>query len=273
MSLTFRDLNQYFTPTWAAEMLVARHFPDLSENDVVLEPSCGDGRFLMAIPENVHAYGVEIDPVMAEKARANSNRDVLVGDFARLDLPVRPTVVIGNPPFESSLIDQFMDRCYELIEYDGRIGFLLPVYYLQTASKVVDLNRRFSISQELLPRNLFHGMSFPIMWVNFTKARQTRLSGFFLHAERDALSQMHRDIRSIFVGNESRATCWKDAVERALEACGGVATLPQIYACVEGNRPSQNPWWREQVRKIAARHFYRVSPGCFSLSSDAVAAM
>lgn len=273
MGQVTRELNQYFTPAWAAQMLVARHFPGLSEQDVVLEPSCGDGRFLMAIPETISAYGVEIDPVMADRARQNSNREVLVGDFTRLDLPRRPTVIIGNPPFESSLIDQFIDRCDDLLEYDGRVGFLLPVYYLQTASKVVSLNRRFSLSQELLPRNLFERMRCPIMWVNFTKSRQTRLTGFFLHAERDSLDLLHKDIKSLFVGNKSRATCWRDAVARALDACGGTATLPQIYRRLEGNRPTTNPWWREQVRKIAARHFHRVSPGCYAFSSEVVAAM
>lgn len=246
-------------------MLVARHYGNLSERDLVLEPSCGDGRFLMAIPDSVRAYGVELDPDMAERARLNSGREVLVGDFTRVDLPSRPTVIIGNPPFKATLIDQFIDRCFELLEYDGRIGFLLPVYYLQTASKVVDLGRRFSISQELLPRNLFHRMSCPIMWCNFTKSRQTRLSGFFLYVERDSLSQMHGDIRALFVGNEARATCWKDAVASALEACGGVATLPEIYRVVEGNRPTENPWWREKVRQVAARHFHRLKPGEYAM--------
>lgn len=268
-----QNLNQYFTPTWAAQMLVDRHFCALSDKDVVLEPSCGDGRFLMAIPEHVTAYGVEIDPVMASLAREHSGRDVLVGDFTQMDMPTRPTVIIGNPPFEASIIDQFIERCYELLEYDGRVGFLLPVYYLQTASKVVGLNRRFSLSQELLPRNLFLGMQCPIMWVNFTKSRKTSLTGFFLHAERDSLDALTKDMKSLFVGNESRATCWRDAVARALDACGGTATLPQIYRCLEGNRPTTNPWWREQVRKIAARHFHRVSPGCYAFSSEVVAAM
>lgn len=39
-----RDLHQYFTPTFAAELLVQRHFADLGSKDCVVEPSCGDGR-------------------------------------------------------------------------------------------------------------------------------------------------------------------------------------------------------------------------------------
>ena len=263
------NLCQYFTPTWAAELLVRRHFPDLSAGDVVVEPSCGDGRFLMAIPEQVDAYGIEIDAAMAAQAVQNSGRQVLVGDFTQLQLPRRPTVILGNPPYVSDIIDRFMDRCFEALEYDGRVGFLLPVYYLQTASKVMDLQRRFSIAQELLPRNLFDRMTQPLMWCMFTKARRTVLSGFFLYAETHALADMQKDIRGMFIGNGARATCWRDAVQMALEACGGRARLEQIYAVVEGNRPSSNPWWREKVRQIAGRYFERVAPGEYALAGAA----
>jgi len=260
-------LDQYFTPAWAAELLVKRNFGDLTQRDTVCEPSCGDGRFLMAIPSDVGAFGVEIDPAMADAARLNSGRQVVTGDFLNAELPARPTVVIGNPPYQSDLIDGFLDRCHDLLDYDGRIGFLLPVYYLQTASKVIDLSRRFSIAQELVPRNLFERIATPLMWVTFTKARRTVLSGFFLHAELHALADMHADIRALFVGNGSRATCWRDAVRMALEACGGRATLTQLYACIEGNRPTGNPWWREKVRQTAGRYFTRVSRGEFSLGA------
>ncbi len=262
------ELSQYFTPTWAAELLVRRHFGALTCRDTVLEPACGDGRFLMAIPAEVDAYGVELDPAQAQAARQNSGREVLAGDFLTVRLPRRPTAVIGNPPYQADLIDGFLARCYELLEYGGRIGFLLPVYYLQTASKVMDLNRRFSIAQELLPRNLFEGLTKPIMWATFTKARRTVLSGFFLYAETHALADVHRDLRALLLGNRSRATCWRDVVGAALEACGGRATLQQLYACIEGNRPTANPWWREKVRQIAGQHFRRIRPGEFEIIKE-----
>lgn len=263
------SLGQFYTPAWAAELLVKRNFADLGQRDTVLEPSCGDGRFLMAVPAHVDAYGVEIDPRQAESARANSGRQVIVGDFTLVDIPRRPTAVIGNPPYQSSLIDAFLDRCYDVLEYGGRAGFLLPVYYLQTASKVVTLGRRFSMSQELIPRNLFDGLTQPLMWVNFTKSKRAVVQGFYLYAETAALADVHRDIRPALIGNTSTANCWRDAVAIALEACGGRATLKQLYACIEGNRPTANPWWREKVRQVAGMHFHRIQPGEFALSCDA----
>jgi SAM-dependent methyltransferase len=261
------SLNQFFTPTWAAELLVKRHFPDLTSADTVLEPSCGDGRFLMAIPPDVDAFGVEIDPVMAARAMNNSGRQVVVGDFRMVDLPRRPTVVIGNPPFDLDVFDGMLDRCHELLENGGRAGFLLPVYAFQTASRVMGYSRKWSLGQELLPRNLFERLSCPIMWATFKKERKTVVSGLFLYAETHAIAGLHSDVRALMLGNQSTATCWRDAVHMALTACGGRATLNQIYTVVEGNRPTQNPWWREKVRQIAGRHFTRVSNGEYALEA------
>lgn len=269
MSERKAELHQFFTPAWAAELLVRRHFADLGPADVVWEPSCGDGRFLLALPENVQAFGTELDPYWAAQARAVTGRLVLEGDYRTVDLPRRPTAVIGNPPYTEELIDALLARCYELLDYERRVGLLLPVYYMQTASKVVTLSRRWSMAQELIPRNIFERIQKPVMWCMFTKSRRTVLSGFFLHAETKALADMRKEFRPLFIGNQSRPNCWRDAVEMALHVCGGRATLSQLYACIEGNRPTKNPWWREKVRQIAGKHFQRVQIGEYALPEAA----
>lgn len=264
-----RDLNQYFTPSWAAQLLVQRHFADLGPRDTVIEPSCGDGRFLMAIPQDVDAYGVEIEPMTAAAAVKNSGREVIVGDFLLAKLPRRPTVVIGNPPFSADVIDGFIDRCYHEMDYGGRIGFLLPVYMFQTASRVIGYQRRWSINQEMVPRNLFERLSCPLMFARFTKERQTVISGLFLYAETDAISGLKNDIRELVLGNKSTANCWRDVVELALRALGGRATLNQLYSAIENNRPTENKWWREKVRQIAGMYFFRVAAGEYALEMEA----
>jgi len=259
---------QHFTPTWAAELLVQRHFGDLDSHDVVIEPTCGDGRFLMAVPPHVSAYGVEINPVAADAARKNSGREVIVGDFRTVALPCRPTAIVGNPPFIADVIDGILDRCFEELEYEGRAGFILPVYMFQTASRVVDYQRRWSIRQELIPRNLFERLSFPILFANFMKQRRTVVSGLFLYAETHAIAGLREEVRRLMVGNGSTANCWRDVVELALRALGGRARLKEIYAAVEGNRPSENPWWREKVRQILQKNFLRVGPGEYSVGQE-----
>ncbi|HLP99166.1 MAG TPA: class I SAM-dependent methyltransferase [Sideroxyarcus sp.] len=264
-----RDLNQYFTPSWAAELLFRRHFSDLKHGDVVGEPSCGDGRFLLAVPGEIEAFGVEIDPLQADAAARNTGREIIVGDFLSAKLPKRPTAFVGNPPFASDVIDDFLARCYHELEYGGRVGFVLPAYYFNCASKVVDLRRRWSLSQEMLPRNLFEQLSYPILFAKFTKERITSVSGFFLHEETDAVrSGLKVEIRAIVIGNDSTAHCWRDVVDLALRALGGRAKLEHLYAAIENNRPTTNPWWREKVRQICGMHFVRVAAGEYALEEE-----
>lgn len=45
-----KNLNQYFTPEWAAMEIVEEFFGKFNNNDRVLEPSCGKGSFLKAVP-------------------------------------------------------------------------------------------------------------------------------------------------------------------------------------------------------------------------------
>jgi len=265
------QLDQYFTPTWAAELLVRRYFPDLAPGDTVWEPTCGDGRFLLAVPQVVHAYGTEIDPIQAEAARRNSGREVITGDCLAVDLPCKPTAVIGNPPYRADLIQALLDRCHYELADSERVGLLLPAYLFQTAATVIRYHQRWSISQDMLPRNLFDGLSTPLLFATFIKERNRRLHGFFLYSETDAVrTGVSPRIRALLIGNLSTAQCWRDAVRTALEACGGRASLSQLYACFEaGGRPTENQYWREKIRQVTARHFTRTAPGEYALREAA----
>lgn len=95
-----KDRNQWFTPVWAAETLGKAHFDALGPEDFVVEPTAGTGNFLKAIPHDVRAIGVELDPALARAAELASGRQVINGDFTKVALPETPTAVIGNPPFE-----------------------------------------------------------------------------------------------------------------------------------------------------------------------------
>src|SRR3546814_4988128 len=115
-SCTIEDRNalgQYPTPGWVAQALVERHFARLSSADKVVEPSCGPGYFLSVIPSDIFAVGVEIDPVQAALARANTQRTVLEGDFCEVELGFEPTLVLGNPPFKLALIDRFLQKAFD----------------------------------------------------------------------------------------------------------------------------------------------------------------
>lgn len=249
--MTNPSLHQWFTPAWAAEALVEQEFGWLGANHAVCEPACGDGAFLCAIPQYVRAIGVEIDPVQARRARANSGREVLEGDFLSLDLPRGEfDAVIGNPPFDAGLIARFLERTHGLLSHGGEAGFILPAYIFQTSSKVEKYARLFSIRQSLLPRNLFPGLHLPLVFAKFIKENSRTLFGFLLYREAQEVASLDKRWRERLASARETAGAWFSVVDHVLTELGGEADLQEIYACVAGRQPTANENWKQQVRKI-----------------------
>ena len=101
---TRKALGAFYTDETVARYLVSWGLRGTS--DAVLDPSCGDGRFL-GIAEELGAgrlVGCDIDPVAMQFAEARVGRgslEVHVGDFFALEPgTVEPVdLVVGNPPF------------------------------------------------------------------------------------------------------------------------------------------------------------------------------
>jgi len=257
------ELGQFFTPEWVAQALIERFYPGLGMWDRVAEPSCGEGAFLRALPDHVPAIGIEIDPDLAARARASSGREVLVGDFRTIDLPFRPTLLLGNPPFKSAVVMQFLDRAWDLLPADGEVGFVLPAFLFQTASTVDALAARWGMEQQMLPRNVFPGLSHPLCFARLTKGRHG-LIGFALYHEAAAIARLQARYRALLAQGERSA--WAAVTRAALEALGGEATLPEIYREIEGARPTTNQYWREKVRQQLQRIGRRVGPARWAIS-------
>ncbi|MBM3105794.1 class I SAM-dependent methyltransferase [Pseudomonas sp. V1] len=241
------EFSQYPTPAWAAAAIVRKNFPHLSANDFVVEPTCGPGRFLQALPQFVPALGIEIDPRLAQIARELTGRRVITGDFFEVKIEERPTLVLGNPPFETKFIDKLLDRSYELLVDNGRCAMILPCFALQTASRICRYNERWAIEQEMIPRNIYSGLQYPLAFVTFTKDKQRLMVGFSLYQELSYLQSLPRDVQEAM--KQGPAT-WRSVVADALDMFGGEADLRQIYDYVADRRPTANPNWKEQVRKV-----------------------
>ncbi|WP_432263098.1 class I SAM-dependent methyltransferase [Cupriavidus sp. TMH.W2] len=264
-----KSLGQYPTPAWVAEALYERHFATLGSGDCLIEPSCGPGAFLSVVPETVDAIGVEIDPDMAAIARRQTGREIITGDFCTVALPAEPTVILGNPPFKLGLIDRFLDRAHELLPEGGRVGFLLPAYAFQTASRVAAYARRWSLAQEMIPRNIYQGLKLPLVFALFRKDRSRRLVGFALYQEAADVQSFSSDCRSLL--NNGSGPVWLQVIECVLARLGGEANLAQIYAEVEGNRPTKTKWWKEKIRQTLRRYaarFVATGKGRYALCSQ-----
>lgn len=261
-------LHQWHTPEWAAVEIVERYFPDLSPADLVIEPSCGRGAFLKAIPEKVPAIGVEIDPELAVFAQRNTGRGILSGDFRTIALPDGITQIIGNPPFTAKIIDSFLKRSALILPENGRVGWILPAYAMQTHRTVRRWNEIWSISSELLPRRLFPRLSLPLLFVVFIKDKRRLLVGFALYHEACDIDNFNRRVREIATNGKPRRNVWRAVVEYALALLGGEATTAEIYRVVEPRRPTENQWWREKVRQTLQQYCEPVELGVWRLKDE-----
>ena len=92
-----KQLGQYFTPPEVARSLV--RWAVENPRARLLDPSCGDGRFLIW---HRHSVGVEVDLENAALARERApGRLVHGGDFFRWSAATRERfdAITGNPPF------------------------------------------------------------------------------------------------------------------------------------------------------------------------------
>ena len=261
-------LGQWMTPEWAAEELVARFFGDLGRGDLVVEPSCGRGAFLKALPAYVPAIGVEIDPALAAEARANSGREIITGDFRHVAIPT-PTAIVGNPPYEVRVIEAFLARAKTLLPADGRCGFLLPAYAMQTHRRVMAWHRDWSLRAELVPRRLFPRLRLPLVFVLFAKTLPRTMVGFCLYPEAVAVENLTPAARAVLADGKPRRSVWRALVEETLRHLGGKATLAELYHAIEPRRPTPNPWWREKVRQTVQLDCRSLGRGVWALPEAA----
>jgi SAM-dependent methyltransferase len=148
----------YPTPHWLVELVVAEAVParEPGATTVIVDPACGDGRFLAAAARRVRELGgrpvlvgADIDAAsLADAARVLAGEDVRLrhGDALQEEWPDRVDVVVGNPPYLSQLAAattrrgasrhgggpyadaavEFLALAVRMLAPGGRFGLVLP---------------------------------------------------------------------------------------------------------------------------------------------------
>lgn len=260
-----RDLSSYQTPAWVAEALVEQFYPHLTSSHVVVEPTCGTGRWLRAVPAHVPAYGIEIHAERAAEAIALSGRPVIVGDVLTAPLREPPTTLIGNPPFSLDFFTAMLDRFHPVMPADGEAGFIVPTYFLQTAHTVRDLARKWGLAQHLIPRNIFAGLEKPLAFLQLYKMRGRGMVGFALYEETAEVRDLPESYRVILVDGRHTTSVWAQLVDQALSVLGGEASTAAIIreatAMRDANLAESNRFPAQKIRQTLQRYFVQREPG------------
>lgn len=263
-----KSLSQYFTPRWAAEILYDAHFSHLGSNDLLWEPTCGTGNIIASVPLNVPCIGTELDPELVIQAK-RYGRPIIEGNCLTADLSEygKITAVFGNPPFVMELFEKLLERCSKMLDIGHKAAFIIPAYFLQTSHTVVRLGKKWSISQEMLPRNIFPNSIKPLTFGTFIRDNSPMLIGFRLYHETAMMDEFSKDTKEeLYYGSSETRSIWKSAIANTLNRLGGKASLKDIYDSMRNNRPTKNEFWKEQIRKVLQKSFVRIDEGIYSLN-------
>ena len=132
---TGRDvLDRFYSPPALATKLVS--LLPVGTDDSALEPSAGAGSFLNAIRDAApmgHVWGVDVDPEAPGICNLNGyDPRVHCVDFLEYQPTLRPTWILGNPPFnQAEAHARWANRLTS-----RHVGFLLRVGFLASAKRV-----------------------------------------------------------------------------------------------------------------------------------------
>lgn len=262
------EFGVFETPQWACEAIIDRYYSDLTPEDLVVEPTCGTGHWLDALPANIPAIGIERSVLLATEAHRRTGRQVLVGDVRTIPFEDTPTLILGNPPFTARVIDPLLERAHEWLPEGGRCGLILPSFLMDRVQRVTRERRRWeTLSTDTLPRELWPRLRFPVAFVRFEKRSNRTMVGFALFEEMALVRALSRHVREKLT--HGRSPVWRAVVFDALRSVGGEATLRKLYEVVAPRRPTSNPHWREKIRQTLQRHAVRSGPATWRLPEAA----
>jgi hypothetical protein len=135
-------LGAWYTPPELVDAVVAEVLRDFAPR-TVLDPACGDGRFLAPFAQMAEVTGIDVDP-----ATAWTHGDSLAKDWGDQQFDA----VVGNPPFLNQLASstsrggrskfgggpyadsaaEFLSLAIGLVRRGGRVGLVLPLSMLST---------------------------------------------------------------------------------------------------------------------------------------------
>jgi predicted RNA methylase len=126
-------IDKYYTKDIVVELCLnfVKKYVKINENDLIIEPSAGNGSFISGIKELTNHYiFYDIVPENAEIIK----QDYLLSDYHNFKSKFNNIHVIGNPPFgrQSSLAIKFIKKSCEFCD---SLSFILPKSFKKDSLK------------------------------------------------------------------------------------------------------------------------------------------
>ena len=178
LSPTKHDLGQYFTTNLELKDIVYKFV--LNKPNLILEPSVGQGDLVSYIKnknKDIKFDMYEIDDKIKFLANVNK-KDVIFGDFMKQKIDKKYKTIIGNPPYvrtkKGNLYIDFTEKCYNLLEENGELIFIIPsdFFKLTSASSLLNTmitNGTFTHIYHPHNEKMFEGASIDVMIYRYLK--------------------------------------------------------------------------------------------------------
>ena len=119
-----KDLQYYATPQAVVDRVLDDVYP--LEGQLVLEPSCGCGRFMDGIrAKKGKVFGIEVDPGRAQQCR-DKGHNVLTANFLEVEPVAKYARVVMNPPFYGTHYAKHVNHALKFLKPDGKLTAILP---------------------------------------------------------------------------------------------------------------------------------------------------
>ena len=138
------QLGQYFTTNIILKEKIYEFILNNPTN--ILEPSIGQGdlvKFIIEKNSNITFDMYEIDIKIKLLDKINKNK-VIYGNFLEQNIIKLYKTIIGNPPYirtkKGNLYIDFIEKCYNLLDNNGELIFIVPSDFLKLTSASKLLN-------------------------------------------------------------------------------------------------------------------------------------
>jgi adenine-specific DNA-methyltransferase len=143
--MSIKELGQYFTTNIKLKEKIFQFILNNPSN--ILEPSIGQGDLIIFIKDKIpniifDMYEIDTTIKLLDKI---DKETIIYGDFLKQIIIKNYKTIIGNPPYirtkKGNLYIDFIEKCYNLLDNNGELIFIVPSDFLKLtcASKLLNI--------------------------------------------------------------------------------------------------------------------------------------